>query len=106
MSRMYQVLDDQPLDGPQPALVNLRPRRTAVPVDSSNMAMLLAAMAQECQVWGGANTPFITASNDGTISASYARILAGSAVDQVLGMAIFGLYHLSTSRVSFSDSTP
>lgn len=105
MSLLEQVLDGGQISGPHSALVKLRPRRFAVPIDDSNLASAVRLMAQECQMWGGANTPFVPASPDGSVGGSYAKILAGSAIDGMLGLDIFGLYHLPDARVSFPDNT-
>src|ERR1022692_2659995 len=101
---LEQTLDDTRLNGPHSVLVKLRPRRAAVPVDATNMTSLLNLIAQKSQMWGGANSPLIPASADGSIDDHYARMLTGSAVDRLWGLQdTFGLYHLPEAKVSFVD---
>jgi hypothetical protein len=68
------------------------------------MMALLDLIAQQCQIWGGGNSPFIPATVDGSIDGHYAEILAGSAIDWIWGLENpFGLYRLSEAKVSFVD---
>ena len=93
---LEQTVDDTRLNGPYSALVNVRPRRAAVAVTATNLSALLDLVAQQCQIWGGGNCPFIPAAVDGSIDGHYAKILAGSAIDFMRGLQNpFGLYRPS-----------
>lgn len=96
-----QSLDYTQLNGPCSVLVNVRPRRTAVAVSETSVTALLDLIAQQCQIWGGGNSPFVPVGQDGAFDEHYARILAGSAIDWVGGVQdAFGLYHLSKVKAS------
>jgi hypothetical protein len=101
---LEQALDGTRLNGPHSVLVNLRPRRVAVPVNATDMMALLDLIAQECQIWGGANSPFIPAAADGSIDNRYTRMLAGCAIDWMWGLPdTFSLFHFPGVKVSFVD---
>src|SRR4051794_7444132 len=100
---LEQTLDETRLNGPHSVLINVRPSRAAAPVNVTDMPALIHLMAQICQIWGGANSPIIPATPEGSIDPHYSKILAGSAIDRIWGLDVFGLYHLPTSRVDFIE---
>ncbi|WP_028266980.1 hypothetical protein [Arthrobacter sp. MA-N2] len=97
---MKYLLDGETLDGPHAARITVRPERTAVPVPTADA--LERAIKFECQLWGGANTPFVPVSESGTISRPYLSILPGSAIEQVKGMDVHGLYNIVETGVQVS----
>jgi hypothetical protein len=101
---LERIIDNTQLEGPRSATVKLRPRRDGLPVDDTGSADLLQRIEQECQVWGGANTPLVPVAQSGTIDEAYARILPGSAIDHLTGLDAFGLYHLPGAKVTRSVS--
>ena len=101
---LEQTVDDTRLNGTYSVLVNVRPRRAAVAVNATNMTALLDLIAQQCQIWGGGNSPFVPAAVDGSVDGHYAAILAGSAIDFIWGLQDpFGLYRPSEIKVSPVD---
>lgn len=99
------ILDSARLNGPHSAHVVLRPRRYAVPVSDSDMQVTLKTIAEECQAWGGGNTAFVPVTTAGSIDPIYARILAGSQVDRLIGLDVFGLYNLPDGTASLPVTT-
>ncbi len=89
---MDRLLDEQPLDGSHAARITIRPERAAIPV--SSVDAFLAAIAFECQLWGGANTPVVPVSESGLVPPEYLRILPGSAIERVRGLDVWGLYNM------------
>lgn len=85
------LLDDERLNGPQEVHVSFRPERVAIPVAAGAVDEAVATIECECQVWGGAATPLIPVSPEGTVVDAYARILPGAAIDHVVGLDIFAL---------------
>lgn len=93
------ILDNERLNGPRSAHIVLRPRRHAVSIYNSDMEAALEIISQECQAWGGANSPLVPVDATGSIDLSYARVLAGSQIDGLAGLDFFGLFHLPTVTV-------
>lgn len=83
-----RLLDDVSLSGAQQTRITIRPQRwaSAIAVDAAGPAAFEDLVAQHCQRWNGACEPIVAVCQDGTLSAPYRDILAGSAVDHVLGM--------------------
>lgn len=88
------ILDNERLNRPRSARIVVRPLRYAVPIDNSDLQAALKLISQECQVWGGGNTPLVPVDATGSINPSYARVLAGSQIDGLVGLDVFGLFHL------------
>lgn len=97
---MKYLLDGETLNGPHAARITIRPERVAVPVHTPDA--LEQAIKFECQLWGGANTPFVPVSESGTISRPYLSILAGSAIERVNRMDVYGLYNMDGTGVQGS----
>jgi hypothetical protein len=97
---MKYLLDGETLNGPHAARITIRPERVAVPVHTQDA--LEQAIKFECQLWGGANTPFVPISESGTISRPFSSILAGSAIERVNRMDVHGLYNMDGTGVQVS----
>lgn len=96
---MRNLLDDEVLNGLHVARISYRPERTCLPIIVGHEGAVLDAIRQECQFWGGATTPLVPVAQDGAVAPEYARILAGSAVDRIEGLDLFGLFHMPEARV-------
>lgn len=88
---MRGMLDDERLNGPHEVHVTFRPERVAIPVASGDVDEAIRVIEAQCQVWGGASTPLVPLSRDGTVVPEYQRILPGSAVDRMMGLDHFAL---------------
>jgi hypothetical protein len=88
---MKNLLDDSMLDGSHAARITFRPEREAEPAALGDVPALRDLIADLCQVWGGANTPIVPVTADGTIHSAYARVLPGSQIDGLAGMDYLGL---------------
>lgn len=83
---MALFLDGERLNGPHVARISARPRRIALPIDSSEPADFRATIERECQLWGGAANVLIPVGVSGLIPDMYRDVLPGSQIDVVHGM--------------------
>lgn len=98
---MRGLLDDELLEGISEVQVAYRPERIAFPLkDSITQEELISAVRNQCQIWGGAVTPFVPLNADETVSREYARILPGSAIDGIAGLHPHNLFHLADAKVT------
>jgi hypothetical protein len=97
---MKGLLDQESPDGAQRAVINFRPLRTAIAVSDSDVGAFIEVIADECEHWGGANTPLIPGVDGGAIRTAYANILAGSALDTFVGIETYGEFHPFEATVS------
>lgn len=96
---MEGLLDRTTLDGVHEAQIAFRPARFATPF--RNYTEFIETIRYQCQLWSGANAPLIPMQPDGSISAAYRKILAGSAIDDFLGLQHpFDLFRLPEEGLS------
>jgi hypothetical protein len=83
---MALFLVSERLNGPHVARISARPRRIALPIDSSEPSSFRKTIERECQLWGGAANVLIPLGASGLIPDMYRDVLPGSQVDDVHGM--------------------
>jgi len=83
---MELFLDNERLNGPHVARISARPRRIALPLDSSELSSFRRTIELECQLWGGGSNIIIPIGSSGLMPHLYRNVLPGSQIDDVHGI--------------------
>lgn len=79
------LISADPLNGPAPVNITLRPERLTHPVRRSDIRAFRQAIEYECQFWCGATTALVPAGEDLGLSDDYRRAITMGTIDSFRG---------------------